>query len=77
MAAHLANRLNPATSSEEPLEITGIADALRGDRQRNVELSGRLEVRQGERSFSADKVEINSADDRIAVAARLNSTTRS
>jgi LPS-assembly protein len=71
MAAHLASRLNPATSAEEPLEITGIADALRGDRQRNVELSGRLEVKQGERSFSADKVDISSADERIAVSGRV------
>jgi LPS-assembly protein len=71
MAAHIANRLDPATSAEEPLEITGIADALRGDRQRNVELSGRLEVKQGERSFSADKVDISSADERIAVSGRV------
>ena len=28
MAAHIANRLDPSTSADEPLEITGIADAL-------------------------------------------------
>ena len=71
MAAHIANRLDPATSADEPLEITGIADALRGDRQRNIELSGRLEVKQGQRSLSADKVDISSADDRIAVAGKV------
>lgn len=71
MAAHLASRLDPATSADEPLEITGIADALRGDRQRNVELSGRLEVKQGQRSLSADKVDISSADDRISVAGKV------
>jgi LPS-assembly protein len=71
MAAHLANRLDPATSADEPLEITGIADALRGDRQRNVELTGRLEVRQGQRSLAADKVDISSADERIAVSGKV------
>jgi len=71
MAAHIANRLDPSTSAGEPLEITGIADALRGDRDRNVQLSGRLEVRQGQRSFSADKVDIRSADERIAVSGKV------
>lgn len=71
MAAHLASQLNPATSADEPLEITGIADALRGDRERNVELSGRLEVKQGQRSLSADKVDISSADDRIVVSGKV------
>jgi LPS-assembly protein len=71
MAAHIANRLDPATSADEPLEITGIADALRGDRQRNLELSGRLEVHQGQRSLSADKVDISSADERIAVSGKV------
>jgi LPS-assembly protein len=60
-----AQRLGPALTPDDSIEV--LSDSVRGDRARNAEVRGRVEVRQGDKVVSADHVTFLAAENRINV----------
>jgi LPS-assembly protein len=62
-------KLGPALTPDDSIEVRG--DQVSADSERNARLQGRIEVRQGDKTLSADQVDISSADDRIEVKGKV------
>src|SRR5690242_5787880 len=73
MALHTANPLNPAVSADDTIEIKTDPgqSKIRIDKDRNTEIDGRVEVRQGQRQFSADNVKFDSTEGHIEVNGKV------
>ena len=73
MAMRLASPLTPAVSPDETIQfITAPGEnAVMVDKDRNVKIDTRVEVHQGQRQFSADQVNYESADDHFDVSGKV------
>jgi LPS-assembly protein len=69
MALHTANALDPAVSADDPIQITTQPgeNAVQIDKDGNMQISGRVEIRQGQRQFSAANVKYDRAEDHFDI----------
>lgn len=73
MAMRLASPLNPAVSVDDTIHITTEPgdNAVRGDKDGNLQINSRVEVQQGLRHFSADSVNYDSSDRHFDVSGKV------
>jgi LPS-assembly protein len=69
MAVRNATPLDPAVSADDTIQIKTApgSNAVQIDKDRNMQISGRVEIQQGQRQFSADNLKYDSGDDHFDV----------